>query len=73
MAVPCFYSWVPTHWMFYCPRLACKHEYTFYNEENLVISQSIWIIVIKSKETRVITYTAADILVGLIHPDITKL
>ena len=33
-------------------------------KEKLVILQSIGIIVIKSKETRVVTYTPADILVG---------
>jgi len=34
-------------------------------KEKLVILQSIGIIVIKSKETRMITYTPADILVGI--------
>ena len=34
-------------------------------KEKLVILQSIGIIVIKSKETRVITYTYTDILVDI--------
>jgi len=33
--------------------------------QNLAILKSIGIIVIKSKKTRVITYTSADILVGI--------
>jgi len=33
--------------------------------EKIVILQSVGIIVIKSKETRVVTFTPADILVGM--------
>jgi len=43
---------------------SCVRSYYKYKEK-LVILQSIEIIVIKSKETRVITYTPADILVGI--------
>ena len=38
---------------------------TTYKYNTLVILQSIGILVIKSKETRVVIYTPADILVGI--------
>ena len=58
------------------PAYILKHS-LFYNDkykEKLAILQSIGIIVIKSKETRVVTYTSSySSEHSLIYPDMTEL